>query len=322
MNYNEYDLYKLIKSNYDFDLNEPRIKEAPLSNFEYFKTLLKMDGYFEWDFSITFLDKCNSAYQITYKNIKFNILTNKVITKKIRLHLFNSIYRVFLIKKLFNIKPAENFNYYILLNPLKRKLPRKNIEVVGAANVNGGFTYINLNNIYIIRKEDYEKVIIHETLHHHNNIHFENWSRENIKLIKNMCRIDNSQVLIPNEAIVETYAIIINVIFYSIENNMSFASYKMILKADREHNIRIAKKILDKQGNNNWREKTHSYCYIVLRAIFYLYFKEFIKIYRYNNDDEITAFISKYFPEILKKIRKLPQESNNKYIKQTIFNNF
>ena len=237
MNYNEYDLYKLIKSNYDFDLNEPHIKEAPLSNFEYFKTLLKMDGYFEWDFSITFLDKCNSAYQITYKNIKFNILTNKVITKKIRLHLFNSIYRVFLIKKLFNIKPAENFNYYILLNPLKRKLPRKNIEVVGAANVNGGFTYINLNNIYIIRKEDYEKVIIHETLHHHNNIHFENWSHENIKLIKNMCRIDNSQVLIPNEAIVETYAIIINVIFYSIENNMSFASYKMILKADREHNI-------------------------------------------------------------------------------------
>ena len=82
MNYNEYDLYKLIKSNYDFDLNEPRITEAPLSNFEYFKTLLKMDGYFEWDFSITFLDKCNSAYQITYKNIKFNILTNKVITKK------------------------------------------------------------------------------------------------------------------------------------------------------------------------------------------------------------------------------------------------
>ena len=103
---------------------------------------------------------------------------------------------------------------------------------------------------------------------------------------------------------------------------MTFSSFKKIIKEDREHNIKIASRILNKQGNNKWYEKTHSYCYIVLRAIFYIYFKEFIKIYKYNNDDDITEFISKYFPKILKKINSISKESKSKYIKQTIFNNF
>lgn len=83
---------------------------------------------------------------------------------------------------------------------------------------------------------------------------------------------------------------------------MTFSSFKKIIKEDREHNIEIARRILNKQGNNKWYEKTHSYCYIVLRAIFYIYFKEFIKIYKYNNDDDITEFISKYFLKYLKKL--------------------
>jgi len=322
MNNDENKLYKIIKQNYNIDFNELSIEKVPLSYFEKFKDLLANDSYFEWDFCIKFFEECNKAYHIKYKNVSFYILTNKEITKKIKGHLYNSIYRVFLIKKLFNIKPEEHNNYYILLNPLKRKLPDKKGKSVGAVNVNGGFTYINSHNIYIVRKEDYEKVIIHELLHHNRDIHFENWSNKNVEKIRDMCRIDNNQVLIPNEAIIETYAIIINVIFYSIENNMTFVSFKKIIKEDREHNIKIAKKILDKQGNNKWYEKTHSYCYIVLRAIFYIYFKEFIKIYRYNNDDDMTEFILKYYPKILKKIKNIPKGSNNNYIKQTIFNNF
>ena len=321
MNNDENKLYSLIKQNYNIELNELSIENIPLSFFEEFKTLLINDSFFEWNFCIKYFDECDKGYRIKYKNITFYILTKKVITPKMRQNLYNSIYRVFLIKKLFDIKSYQGFNYYILLNPLKRKLPNKKNENVAAININGGFTYINSNNIYIVRKEDYEKVIIHELIHH-SNIHFENWSNKNIQIIKNTCRIDNNQVLIPNEAIVETYAIIINVIFYSIENNMTFSSFKKIIKEDREHNIKIARRILNKQGNNKWYEKTHSYCYIVLRAIFYIYFKEFIKIYKYNNDDDITEFISKYFPKILKKINSISKESKSKYIKQTIFNNF
>jgi len=335
-NKNEYDLYKIVKANYDIkgcikDISWAGGKETEhFKHFKHFKELLLKDSYFKWDFCIEYFEKCNRAYHISCNNINFYILSEKAITKKTREHLYKSVYRVFLIKKLFNIKPTTPvFNYYILMNPLKRKLPNKAGDSIGAANINGGFTYVNSNNIYIVRKEDYEKVILHELLHHHCDIHFEEWSNKNIKLIKNMCGIADEQLLIPNEAIIETYAIILNVIFYSIENNMTFAEFKKVLAEDKEHNIAIAKKILDKQGNNNkWYEKTHAYCYIVLRAIFYNYFKEFVRIYRYNNDDDITSFITMYFPKVLRKAKEYGRGNgngnghNNKYIKQTIFNNF
>jgi hypothetical protein len=327
-NKNEYDLYKIVKENYNINKDDIYIDDISYAGkgfgrFKHFKELLLKDSYFDWRFCIEYFDKCNLVYHITCQNINFYILSDKAINIKAREHLFNSIYRVFLIKKLFNIKATQDFNYYILLNPMKRKLPNKNEDSIGAANINGGFTYFNSNNVYIVRKEDYEKVILHELLHHHHSIHYEGWTNANIKQIKNMCRIADKQYLLPNEAIIETYAIILNVIFYCIERNMSFADFKKALAEDKEHNIAIAKKILDKQGGNKWYEKTHSYCYIVLRAIFYIYFKEFVQIYEYNNDDDITSFITMYFPKILRKIRENGRRDNrNKYIKQTIFNNF
>lgn len=322
-NKTEYDLYKIIKENYNINRSDIYIKDISNSgDFKNFKELLLKDSYFDWSFCIKYFEKCNYAYHIVCKNINFYILLEKAITKKARDHLFISIYRVYLIKKLFNIKPSQDFNYYILLNPIKRKLPNKNGDRMEAVNINGGFTYFNSNNIYIIRKEDYEKVILHELLHH-SDIHFERWSNNNINQIKNICGISDKQFLLPNEAIIETYAVIFNVIFYCIEHNMPFSSLKKMLAEDKEHNIAIAKKILTKQGNTKWYEKTHSYCYIVLRAIFYIYFKEFVRIYRYNNDDDITSFITMYFPKILRKIRENGRGDNrNKYIKQTIFNNF
>ena len=247
-NKNEHDLYKIVKENYNINRGEIYIKDISdagkglsLERFKNFKELLLKDSYFDWRFCIEYFDKCNRTYHITYKNINFYILSDKPITIKARGHLFNSIYRVFLIKKLFNIKPTQDFNFYILLNPMKRKLPNKMGDSIGAANINGGFTYFKSNNVYIVRKEDYEKVILHELLHHHHDIHFEAWTNANIKQIKNMCGIAEEQYLLPNEAIIETYAIVLNTIFYCIEHNMTFADFKKTLAKDKEHNIAIAK---------------------------------------------------------------------------------
>jgi len=319
INANEYELYKIIKKNYKFNSEDCYISDINKDIFNNFKNLLKNDNYFDWNFSINYSNNCRYSYYINYKNINFYILMNTRITKKIIKHLCNCIYRVYLVKLLYNIKPSENINYYILLNPLKRKLPNKKSDIVSAKNINGGFTYINSNNIYIIRKEDYEKVIIHELLHHNNIIHHEDWKEKNIKILKKLCNIANDQVFIPNEAIIETFAIILNVIFTSIENNLSF---KKLLKEDKKHNIIIVKKIIDKQDNKLWRENTHCYCYIVLRAVFYIYFKDFIKNYVGKNDDYITIFICKYFPKIMYRIKKLSNIKKDNFIKQTIFYNF
>lgn len=319
INANENELYKIIKENYKFNSAECSITKIPIETFDNFKYLLNKDAYFDWDFCKNYANKCKLSYHINYKNVNFFILSDKNITNKSKSHLFNCIYRVYLVKHLYNIKPEQYINYYILLNPLKRRLPNRKVDIVKTENINGGFTYINANNIYIVRKEDYEKVALHELLHHCDIIHNENWKPKNINVLKNLCKIEQTQDFVPNEAIIETFAIILNVVFKSIENNVSF---KSILAKDREHSIVIAKKIIEKQDNKLWKENSHSYCYIVLRAVFYIYFKEFIKSYSITNDDEVTLFICKYFPKIIKKLEKIKDIKGDKSIKQTIFSNF
>jgi len=307
-------IYKIFKKNYNFNIKECTIKLININIFDEFKETISIkDPLFDFHCFKKYIDKCDRCYDISYKDVNIYVIMIGDMNKNIQEHLCNSIYRVYLTAKLYEIK--KSFNYYLILNPLKRKLPNIN-HSINAENINGGFTYINNDNIYILRKEDYEKVMIHELIHHHKLIHNERWKNSNLDKLKNFCNIKKDCVLIPNEAIVETFACIINTIFYSIEYNVSF---KLLLKKDREYNLLLSYKILDKQAYNEWYEKTHSYCYIVYKTIFYIYFNNFLKIYKYNNDTEITNFILEYFPKLKEKIRKKKYSKVNKSLKQTIY---
>jgi hypothetical protein len=314
-----HDIYNIIKINYNFIMNDFKIIKADSFIFNDFNRELldSSNNYLNYEFAYKYLEKCNYCYHITYKEINmYIIMRNKIINKQTK-QLFKNLYRVYLISKIYNISKwnSYKFNYYIIMNPQKRYLPSKKDDLIDVKNINGGFTFINKNNIYIIRKEDYNKVIIHELLHHNILIHKTDWLDKNITRLKEHFNIDNNMLLIPNEAIIETYACVLNTIFYSIETETSL---KKNLKKDQEHSIYLAKKILDKQGDNKWNEKTHSYCYIIFKTILYVYFNKFLKIYKYNNDIEITDFLIKYSHNIYNKISKISNISNNS-LKQTIY---
>ena len=316
-----YDIYKIIKTNYDFIINDFKIIKVSPSIFNNFnKELLESsNNYLNYNFAHKYLEKCNYCYHITYKEINMYIIMQNKIANKQKTQIFKNLYRVYLISKIYNISKWNSyiFNYYIIMNPQKRCMPSKKEDLIDVENINGGFTYTNKNDIFIIRKEDYNKVIIHELLHHNFFIHKTDWYNENIKRLKEHFNIHNNMLLIPNEAIIETFACILNTIFYSIETGTSI---KNNLKKDQEHSIYLAKKILDKQGSKKWEEKTHSYCYIVFKTILYVYFNKFLKIYKYNNDTEITDFLIKYSHNIYMKINKIKniKKINNK-LKQTIY---
>jgi hypothetical protein len=88
-NKTEYDLYKIIKENYNINRSDIYIKDISNSgDFKNFKELLLKDSYFDWSFCIKYFEKCNYAYHIVCKNINFYILLEKAITKKARDHLF------------------------------------------------------------------------------------------------------------------------------------------------------------------------------------------------------------------------------------------
>jgi hypothetical protein len=318
-------IYKIIKAHYNFNektLADFKIAEAPLSVFDDLNRDLKdtSNKYFNFGFAHDYIRKCNRCYHITYKGLNMYIILDYKISSQMRMQLFRNLYRVYLVSQIYKISKWGDymFNYYVIMNPLKRRLPAKRGQIIDAVNINGGYTYINKNNIYIIRKEDYNKVIIHELLHHNTLIHKEGWNEANIKRLKAHFKIHPKMLLIPNEAIIETFACILNTVFYSIETGTRLRDN---FKRDQEHSINLTRKILDKQGDQLWDEKTHSYCYIVLKTILYVYFNEFLKIYKYHNDTEITDFLIKKSQKIYKRVARasgLAKRQDNR-LKQTIY---
>lgn len=308
-----FDIYRIFKENYSFNIAECVVNEVSVSHFDEAKAIIaKPDRMFSWDFALDYTNRCNRCYHVNYRTMNFYILMIGPMSAKRREHVCKSIYRVYLTAKIHNIQ--KDFVYYIILNPAKRKLPCNGYQIE-AKHINGGFTYVRSNEIYIIRAEDYEKVILHELLHHDKLIHHHDWKASNLSLLKRTCNIKKDMVLIPNEAIVETFACVLNIVFYAIESGQPF---KRLLSSDVRHNLLLARKIFTLQGDKEWCEKTNSYCYIVYKSILYVYFNEFLKIYRHKNDDDITRFIIEYFPKLKARIRRLGHVPSNNSLKQTV----
>ena len=179
-------LYCAFEKAYNFDIKQCIIKESHCNNFKEVGGLLTNDGFFGWDFVMDYFNTCNKCFKLSYKNVVFNILVKGNLSKAKREHLCRSIYRVYLTTKLYNI--AKSFNYFIIMYPGKRSLPKKN-NIVEAVNINGGFTYINGNDIYIVRYQDYEKVILHELLHHNTTIHYDGWKHSNLQILKKTSKL-------------------------------------------------------------------------------------------------------------------------------------
>lgn len=310
---NANELYNVFKNAYNFDIKKCILSEHDNCNiFSDVKNHLTNDSFFDWKFVIDYFNSCEKCYMLRYENIVFNILCINKLSKSNIIKLCKNIYRIYLTSKLYKI--SKNFTFYIIMYSGKRKLPNKNSSIK-AENINGGFTYIRGNNIYIIREQDYEKVILHELLHHNTSMHYEYWSNYNINRLKKTCNINKNQLLIPNEAIIELFGCLLNVIFYSIETKKNF---KELLKKDIAHSIKLSKRVLKYQDGKEWYETTNCYCYVIFKTILYKYIDDFFKIYKCNNDTDITDFLIEHFYKINRIIKRI-SEDKSKCLKQTVF---
>ena len=171
-----------------------------------------------------------------YKNIKFYFLYNNPYD--INIEKINK-----LLLRCYKLDSINNINIYIILSESKRFLPKKIIKPI---NINGGFTFSNNNDIFIIRKEEYPKVILHEILHHNKNIDNHNWSHNNIKKLKEHFNIHCNTVLIPNEAIIELWATINHLKFISEDYKLNF---NKLLKEEIKYSLYKSYQILNLQKN-------------------------------------------------------------------------
>ena len=304
--------YNIVKNSYAINHSDVHIGRISVndSRLNILRDTFDIHDKLDFSFVKQYLFNCKFAYHASFKGLNFFIVQKSAIKVKDIVHLKRTIIRMYLMKGLFQMK--QNYNFYIIMNPLKRKLPKK--EIMDTKHVNGGFTYVNRNNIFVIRKEDYDKVLIHELLHHNNFIHHEEWKPENILRLKKHFNIRHDCELLPNEAVIEVLACFINTVFYAIEFGTDFEE---LLRKEQAYSLTIAKKTLHFQNGKPWYERTNAFCYIILKTIMYLHIDKFLKIYRYKNDTDMTEFLIRYSTSLYKDIHTF--KPKNASLKQTIF---
>jgi hypothetical protein len=252
------------------------------------KNLIK--SYFRSPYDIKevllYIDEIDDIFEYEYKNIKIIVYYKK---KKDKLDI-NLIKRV--VKRGSNIVKHKNFTISLLLTSAKKEIEYNNF--LSVKNVNSGFTYINRNEIFIFRKEEFPKVIIHELIHHDINIHSDYIEPEYKKKLLDHFKLDPKCELILNEAIVELWATIIHLSNVSKEYNISFDE---LLKIELEYSLYKSNQILNlklKSNLNLHYDNCNIYAYIIFKTIFFYYFNEFVKIYTfpYNNKKIVDFLIS------------------------------
>jgi hypothetical protein len=237
-------------------------------------------NFFKNKFINSYLDTVNKRKIINYKNI--NII---VIYKNDEDCDLKHIYMV--LKRLYNITQyiEKTFNIILLLSPLSKKI--KN-NILSYINVNSGFTYLNKNDIYIVRKEEYPKVLLHELLHHNKYIH-SSFKEYNINRLKKHFNIIANNTFDPNETIVEFWATIIHLKHISEDYNLDF--YKLYLD-ELKYSLYKCYQLYNLPNNLLNTSNTNIYCYIIFKTILLYNLVELQKIYTFPyNDDVITDFL-------------------------------
>jgi hypothetical protein len=198
---------------------------------------------------------------------------------------------------LFAALPALVIN--VVPSPAKRSFPPPGVPI-GPENINGGFTYVHTGRgaaspaaaaeIYVLRREEFPKVVLHEILHH-SRVHSDDaaWAPYRHALYAHFgvsergcaaagapgapgapegggapgCATD----IRPNEAIVETWATVQHCSALSRELGTPLAA---LLAAERDHALAVAARAerhrLTLPGGE-WQERTHTFSYIQLRAM-------------------------------------------------------
>jgi hypothetical protein len=202
---------------------------------------------------------------------------------------------------------AKSITIYLYLTSLEKKLPTSNISVLDENNVNTAFTTTcpRDSEIVIFRKEEWFKVLIHETFHNFGL----DFSMMNNELIHN-CILSifgvNSQVN-AYEAYTEFWAEIINALFcsfFSLKNKMNYDEFlsnvEFYINFERTFSFFQLVKTLQFMGltykdlysktgqskinrENLYKEKTNVLSYYVLKTIMINNFQGFLDWCKRNN---------------------------------------
>ena len=254
-------------------------------------------------------EKCNNYTKISHydENIIYHIYSQKLPKKKLA-KIIQSYKQACCLCKYFGL--SKNFNIHLVLAPHKRVFPAMK-KLINVENINGGFTSVNGNDIYVFREEEFPKVILHELLHH-SPVHSEAWTKYHTDKLKHTFKISPNTRLVANEAVVEVSATIIHCIFVSIAYKQPL---EKIINTEVHYSIQQSNKFLTKQRQlpyGLWNEYTNSFCYIVFKTIMLINFSKLTNL----TPEYITNFLIAY-KDTIPKIKT----DNNKSLRMMVTSN-
>jgi len=223
----------------------------------------------------TILNKHNTktSYEFSYKTNKINII---VFSRKtpILLDLLNKAIKSLLFLEIFGFKNKEiKVEYYPTES--KKKLD-KNSDYIGISSVNSGFTTFKIfPEITIFRKEESDKVLIHEMVHLLELDFALDDNTEISNIILNDININKeAQFINFFEAYTDSIAIIFNSIFNCIITKTDIGSYFMqellyledtVINILDVFDIKSIKELFRSKGSNMLIQKTSVLSYYILK---------------------------------------------------------
>jgi hypothetical protein len=230
---------------------------------------------------------CDEYFTISQDRVKYHIYSQKKNNNLPLNNIISSLKRTCSLMQYYDINKL--LNIHIILSPYKRYFPVQN-EKIDIIHINGGFTSPSTNDIFIIRSEEFAKVILHEVLHHCKWIHNNNWKQSHLEQLYNAFNISKNTGLYPNEAVVELWATLMHCMFVSLDYHLPFDT---LFKTELQHNLLQTNKILEMQSKRSdglWEESTNAYCYIVFKTILLHNAKHFVHTFPYD-PEYITQFL-------------------------------
>jgi hypothetical protein len=162
-------------------------------------------------------------------------------------------------------KSNLSIQYWFLPTYHCKEFPTLQTENVSPRHVNSAYTYHMTGKIFIYRREEFPKVMLHELIHNMDLDTFGEWKQEHLHRVFAKFNIDPKTILRPNEGIVETWANLFQLTFIHLEQGWPL---EKMLHDEQTWSLQLTKWILRRQKKHAWVEDTHAYSYHVLRCIF------------------------------------------------------
>lgn len=308
-------------------------KNKPIKNYNNLNDDLLKSNFVPTHIQSSFKNiKVCYTYEFTINNVKITV--NFLLTNDENVEIYNNyIQKIILWLKVaysYANNNKKTFLLNIFLSESKKTIPKNETVILGPKHCNTAVTYACATNgqCLIYRKEEWFKVLIHETMHALC-LDFSGFSYNSLKnKVKKIFPIKSDFEV--SETYSELWATIINniLIAFSISNDkviciqyfhslmqleIYFALFQMVKILDYM-NIYNYEYLFSKSKSserNVYKENTNVFSYYILKSVILFNYVKFISFCNYNNDDiinfnkniargENSIILNKFFTLIVK----------------------